>query len=146
MVYFQKQLIVFGGFHESVKNYVYFSDVLRYFLKLRLIISYSISFDLIAKTWTTLKAAGQAPTGRSGVQMGAVNSGIFICGGFSKLKASKDADKGQIHSDAFMLTFDSAKKAWKWEKGWFFIHYCEFNTRFKPSKAERSQNRGRAQR
>ena len=49
--------------------------------------------------------------------MGAVNSGIFICGGFSKLKASKDADKGQIHSDAFMLTFDTAKKAWKWEKG-----------------------------
>jgi len=102
MVYFQKQLIVFGGFHESVKNYVYFSDVL--------------SFDLIGKTWTTLKAAGQAPSGRSGVQMGAVNSGIFICGGFSKLKASKDADKGQIHSDAFMLTFDSGKKAWKWEK------------------------------
>jgi hypothetical protein len=77
--------------------------------------------------------------------MGAVDSGIFICGGFSKLKASKDADKGQIHSDAFMLTFDSAKKAWKWEKGKFaftlvLIMVCSEARRREARSAVRDSN------
>ena len=29
MVHFQKQLIVFGGFHERIKDYVYFNDLYR---------------------------------------------------------------------------------------------------------------------
>merc|ERR1711990_461052 len=36
--------------------------------------------------------------------------------GFSKIKAKKDSDKGQIHNDGFILTFDEKSKKWKWEK------------------------------
>merc|ERR1711990_402680 len=36
--------------------------------------------------------------------------------GFSKIKAKKDSDKGQIHTDGFFLTFDEKSKKWKWDK------------------------------
>ena len=40
----------------------------------------------------------------------------MIIGGYSKLKAKKDSDRGNIHSDAFCLLFESSKKSWKWDK------------------------------
>ena len=58
-VYWNKQIIVFGGFHERVKDYCYFNDV--------------SSFDIVEKLWTTIKPAGTGPSPRSGVQMGAFN-------------------------------------------------------------------------
>jgi len=101
-VYWNKQIIVFGGFHERVKDYCYFNDV--------------SSFDVVEKLWTTIKPAGTGPSPRSGVQMGAFNSGVLVVGGYSKIKAKKDSDRGQCHADGFMLTFDAKSKKWKWER------------------------------
>ena len=46
--------------------------------------------------------------------MASCDKGVLIVGGYSKLKAKKDSDRGQIHADAFLLQGD--KKGWRWEK------------------------------
>ena len=69
----------------------------------------SFSFDLIERKWTTLKPAGVGPSARSGVQMGACEKGIIVIGGYSKLKAKKDSDRGNIHADGFCLQFEPSK-------------------------------------
>ena len=73
---------MFGGFHERVKDYCYFNDI--------------HSFDLTEKTWTAIKPAGTGPSPRSGVQMGPFNNGVLVIGGYSKIKAKKDSDKGKL--------------------------------------------------
>lgn len=100
--YFNKQIFIFGGFHERIKDYCYFNDI--------------NSFDLVSSLWTTLKPAGTGPSPRSGVQMGSFNNGLLIIGGYSKIKAKKDSDRGQCHSDGFFLTFEEKSKKWKWER------------------------------
>lgn len=85
-----------------MKDYCYFNDI--------------NSFDVVEKTWTSIKPAGSGPSPRSGVQMGPFGAGVLIIGGYSKIKAKKDSDKGQCHSDGFLLTFDAKSKKWKWDK------------------------------
>lgn len=70
----------------------------------------------MTRLWSQLKPAGTGPTARSGVQMGSCEKGVIIIGGFSKLKAKKDSDRGIIHADAFVLQYEVAKKSWKWDK------------------------------
>lgn len=94
MVLLKKQLIVFGGFHDNLRDYKYFNDV--------------YSFNLETYKWIKLEPMGTPPAPRSGCCMVPLNDGrVLIYGGYSKEKLKKDVDKGHVYSDAFLLTPDS---------------------------------------
>ncbi|XP_051787420.1 kelch domain-containing protein 4 [Erpetoichthys calabaricus] len=105
MVYCKRQLFVFGGFHESTRDYVYFNDV--------------YTFNLENFTWSKLSPSGNGPSLRSGCQMATTpEGGIVIYGGYSKLRAKKDVDKGTIHTDMFLLKNEGneGQEKWAWSR------------------------------
>nr|XP_039259014.1 kelch domain-containing protein 4-like [Styela clava] len=109
MVNFKKQLIVFGGFHESSRDFAYFNDC--------------YSFDLTEYQWSKIIPTGRGPSPRSGCHLLSSSNGIVIIGGYSKVKIKKDIDKGTPHDDMFFLEPDtiggkdtSAILKWKWGK------------------------------
>ncbi|XP_054719958.1 kelch domain-containing protein 4-like [Uloborus diversus] len=98
----RKQLIVFGGFHESLREYKYFNDV--------------HIFDLESYTWTKVEPTGRGPSPRSGVQMAPLTDGrIILFGGYSREKVKKDVDKGVPHGDMYYLQLDERTKPAKWK-------------------------------
>ncbi|XP_014482260.1 PREDICTED: kelch domain-containing protein 4 [Dinoponera quadriceps] len=93
MVHSKKQLIVFGGFHDNLRDYKYFNDV--------------YAFDLETYVWRKIEPAGIAPAPRSGcVVLPTPDNKILMYGGYSKERVKKDVDKGRIHDDMFLLTPD----------------------------------------
>ncbi|XP_069492271.1 kelch domain-containing protein 4 [Ambystoma mexicanum] len=101
MVACKRQLIVFGGFHESTRDYVYYNDI--------------YSFNLDTFKWTKLSPTGTGPTPRSGCQMATTQEGnIVIYGGYSKQKVKKDVDKGTLHTDMFYMKNDGKEGEDKW--------------------------------
>uniref|UniRef100_A0A8C9FE53 Kelch domain containing 4 n=1 Tax=Pavo cristatus TaxID=9049 RepID=A0A8C9FE53_PAVCR len=106
MVACKRQLIIFGGFHESVRDYIYYNDV--------------YAFNLDSFTWSKLAPSGIGPAPRSGCQMSTTPEGsIVIYGGYSKQRVKKDVDKGTLHTDMFLLKTDGAGKEedkWAWSR------------------------------
>ncbi|XP_051830766.1 kelch domain-containing protein 4 isoform X1 [Antechinus flavipes] len=101
MVPWKRQLIIFGGFHESTRDYIYYNDV--------------YAFSLDTYTWSKLSPSGTGPTPRSGCQMSVSPEGaIIIYGGYSKQRVKKDVDKGTLHSDMFLLKCEEGKEEDKW--------------------------------
>ncbi|XP_046889743.1 kelch domain-containing protein 4 [Hypomesus transpacificus] len=102
MVLSKRQLLVFGGFHESARDFIYYNDV--------------YSFSLDSFTWSRLAPSGSAPSPRSACQMTSTpdGSGVIIYGGYSKVRAKKDVDKGTIHSDMFLLKREGKEDQEKW--------------------------------
>ncbi|XP_018331118.1 kelch domain-containing protein 4 [Agrilus planipennis] len=104
MVYFRKQLIVFGGFNDNLRNYKYFNDV--------------HVFNTENYKWQKIEPAGTPPDARSGCCMVALPDGkILIYGGYRKERIKKDVDKGHIFTDAFLLApfgNDASGLKWKW--------------------------------
>ncbi|KAG7329497.1 hypothetical protein KOW79_007671 [Hemibagrus wyckioides] len=102
MVLCKRQLLVFGGFHESVRDYIYYNDV--------------HSFNLDTFAWSRLALSGSAPSPRSACQMTTTpdSSGVIIYGGYSKSRAKKDVDKGTIHSDMFLMKKEGKEEQEKW--------------------------------
>ncbi|XP_033897769.1 kelch domain-containing protein 4 [Acipenser ruthenus] len=101
MVACKRQLVVFGGFHESTRDYVYYNDV--------------YTFNLDTFTWTRIAPSGTAPSPRSGCQMTTTpEGGIIIYGGYSKVKVKKDVDKGSHHTDMFLLKNEGKEGQDKW--------------------------------
>ncbi|PSN46470.1 hypothetical protein C0J52_06872 [Blattella germanica] len=104
MVCVKKQLLVFGGFHDNLRDYKYFNDV--------------YSFNLETYTWKRIEPTGTPPAPRSGCIMLPLSDGrVLIYGGYSKEKIKRDVDKGVIHSDMFLLTpekNDTTGLKWKW--------------------------------
>ncbi|KPP73644.1 kelch domain-containing protein 4-like, partial [Scleropages formosus] len=102
MVLCKRQLLVFGGFHESARDYIYYNDV--------------HAFNLDTFTWSRLTPSGSVPSPRSACQMTLAGdgNGIIIYGGYSKVKAKKDVDKGTIHSDMFLLRSEGKENQEKW--------------------------------
>ncbi|XP_037733833.1 kelch domain-containing protein 4 isoform X3 [Chelonia mydas] len=97
MVACKRQLIVFGGFHESARDYVYYNDV--------------YAFNLDTFTWTKLSPSGTGPVPRSGCQMATTPEGnIIVYGGYSKQRIKKDVDKGTLHTDMFLLKAEGVGK------------------------------------
>ncbi|KAJ8940537.1 hypothetical protein NQ314_010699 [Rhamnusium bicolor] len=93
MVIIKKQLIIFGGFHDNLRDYKYFNDI--------------YSFNMETYKWTKLEPTGTAPAPRSGCCMVSLNDGrVLIYGGYSKERLKKDVDKGHVYTDAFLLTPD----------------------------------------
>ncbi|KAK1887768.1 Kelch domain containing protein 4 [Dissostichus eleginoides] len=91
MVLSKKQLLVFGGFHESNRDFIYYNDV------------YSFSLDTFS--WSRLSPSGTAPLPRSACLMTSTPDamGVIVYGGYSKVRVKKDVEKGTIHSDMFLL-------------------------------------------
>ncbi|XP_043937466.1 kelch domain-containing protein 4 [Protopterus annectens] len=105
MVAFKRQLIVFGGFHESTRDYVYYNDL--------------YSFNLDTFTWTKLSPAGIAPAPRSACLMATTPDGnIVIYGGYSKQRVKKDVDKGTLHTDMCLLKCEGkeGEEKWSWNR------------------------------
>ncbi|XP_062856379.1 kelch domain-containing protein 4 [Trichomycterus rosablanca] len=102
MVLCKRQLLVFGGFHESARDYIYYNDV--------------HSFNLDTFTWSRLTPSGTGPSPRSACQMTATpdGTGVIIYGGYFKSRARKDVDKGTIHSDMFLLKRDDKEDEERW--------------------------------
>uniref|UniRef100_A0A671UVK2 Kelch domain containing 4 n=1 Tax=Sparus aurata TaxID=8175 RepID=A0A671UVK2_SPAAU len=101
MVLSKKQLLVFGGFHESTRDFIYYNDV--------------YSFSLETFSWSRLTTSGSAPSPRSACQMSATpdGTGVIIYGGYSKVRVKKDVEKGTIHSDMFILKREGK---WSWSR------------------------------
>ncbi|XP_033075156.1 kelch domain-containing protein 4 isoform X1 [Trachypithecus francoisi] len=104
MVAWKRQLILFGGFHESTRDYIYYNDV--------------YAFHLDTFTWSKLSPSGTGPTPRSGCQMSVTpQGGIVVYGGYSKQRVKKDVDKGARHSDMFLLKpEDGREDKWVWTR------------------------------
>uniref|UniRef100_A0A8C5D0Z7 Kelch domain-containing protein 4 n=1 Tax=Gouania willdenowi TaxID=441366 RepID=A0A8C5D0Z7_GOUWI len=108
MVLSKRQLLVFGGFHESSKDFIYYNDI------------YSFSLDTFS--WSRLSPSGTAPSPRSACQMMTSTPdglGVTIYGGYSKVRVKKDIEKGTIHSDMFVLKRegkDDLVEKWSWSR------------------------------
>ncbi|CAL8358567.1 unnamed protein product [Lota lota] len=106
MVLSKRQLLVFGGFHESTRDFIYYNDV--------------YAFSLDSFSWSRLSPSGSAPSPRSACQMTCTPdaSGVIVYGGYSKLKAKKDVEKGTIHSDMFLLKREAKddQEKWSWSR------------------------------
>eukprot|EP00071_Canis_lupus_P041245 XP_022274802.1 kelch domain-containing protein 4 isoform X2 [Canis lupus familiaris] len=104
MVAWKKQLILFGGFHESTRDYIYYNDV--------------YAFNLDTFSWSRLSPSGAGPTPRSGCQMSVTpQGGIVIYGGYSKQRVKKDVDRGTQHSDMYLLQPEDGKEgSWRWTR------------------------------
>uniref|UniRef100_A0A7M4EGZ1 Kelch domain containing 4 n=1 Tax=Crocodylus porosus TaxID=8502 RepID=A0A7M4EGZ1_CROPO len=102
MVACKRQLIVFGGFHESARDYIYYNDV--------------YAFNLDTFTWSKLSPSGLGPAPRSGCQMSTTPEGnVVIYGGYSKQRVKKDVDRGTLHTDMFLLKAEGSDK-WVWNR------------------------------
>ncbi|KAM8751125.1 kelch domain-containing protein 4 [Acanthopagrus schlegelii] len=106
MVLSKKQLLVFGGFHESTRDFIYYNDV--------------YSFSLETFSWSRLTPSGTAPSPRSACQMSSTpdGTGVIIYGGYSKVRVKKDVEKGTIHSDMFILKREGKvdQEKWSWSR------------------------------
>ncbi|XP_068595594.1 kelch domain-containing protein 4 [Brachionichthys hirsutus] len=106
MILSKRQLLVFGGFHESTRDFIYYNDV--------------HSFSLDNFTWSRPAPSGSAPSPRSACQMTSTpdGMGVIIYGGYSKLRVKKDVERGTIHSDMFVLKREGkdGHEKWSWSR------------------------------
>ncbi|XP_076649056.1 kelch domain-containing protein 4 [Halictus rubicundus] len=104
MVHVKRQLIVFGGFHDNLRDYKYFNDV--------------HVFHLETYTWQKIELSGNPPPPRSGcIVLPTPENKLLVYGGYSKEKAKKDVEKGTVHNDMFLMTpekNDETGLKWKW--------------------------------
>ncbi|XP_034190828.1 kelch domain-containing protein 4 isoform X1 [Osmia lignaria lignaria] len=104
MTLIKKQLIVFGGFHDNLRDYKYYNDV--------------HIFNLDTYTWHKIELSGTPPLPRSGcIMLPTPDNKLLIYGGYSKEKIKKDVDKGYVHNDMFLMTpekNDQTGLKWKW--------------------------------
>ena len=104
MVALKKQLIVFGGFHDNLRDSKYFNDV--------------HSFNVETRTWSKLVTTGPEPSPRSACQMFPTSDGrIVIFAGYCKEKVKK-VEKGVTLIDMFLLSpdkHDTSGTKWRWQ-------------------------------
>lgn len=107
MAAFKKQLIVFGGFHENVRDYHYFND--------------AYAFDLDTYTWSQLQPGGISPSPRSGCVLfpTLTCTRLVVYGGYSRERVKRDIDKGTMHTDMFALQPEGKGEGgkpvkWRW--------------------------------
>ncbi|KAI4469831.1 kelch domain-containing protein [Holotrichia oblita] len=106
MICHKKQLFVFGGFYDNLRDYKYYNDL--------------YIFDMETYKWHKIEATGSLPSPRSGCCLTPLPDGkILLYGGYSKEKLKKDVDKGHTYTDSFCLTpdkNDTSGLKWKWSQ------------------------------
>ena len=104
MLALKKQLLVFGGFHDNLRDCKYFNDV--------------HSFNLETRTWTKLVTTGPEPSPRSACQMFPSQDGrIAVFAGYCKEKVKKK-EVGVTLIDMFLLSpdkHDDTGVKWRWQ-------------------------------
>ncbi|XP_060069377.1 kelch domain-containing protein 4-like [Ylistrum balloti] len=120
MVHCKKHIIVFGGFHDNIRDYKYYNDV--------------YAFDLENYSWNKLEPSGAPPAPRSGCMMAAIpdQNKVIIYGGYSKEKVKRDADKGTVHTDMVMLTTEGKVKDENAPLKWKWVHMKQSGTKPSP--------------
>lgn len=103
MVYEKKKLFIFGGFHDNVRDFKYYNDL--------------YIFNLNDYEWIKIDLIGSIPSPRSGcVVLPVGENKILVYSGYSKQRVKKDVDKGQAHTDMFVLSQDKHDKSGlKWK-------------------------------
>ncbi|KAL5021887.1 hypothetical protein ScPMuIL_001042 [Solemya velum] len=107
MISFRKQLLVFGGFHDNIRDYKYFNDV--------------HAFNLETYTWSKVDVSGSPPEPRSSCMLLPLQdqTRVMVYGGYSKERVKKDVDRGKTHTDMFLFMPEGRLKEenitkWKW--------------------------------
>uniref|UniRef100_A0A0A9WEH8 Kelch domain-containing protein 4 n=1 Tax=Lygus hesperus TaxID=30085 RepID=A0A0A9WEH8_LYGHE len=104
MVLCKRQILLFGGYHDNLRECKYYNDV--------------YAFNLDDRVWHKLEPSGTAPCPRSGCQMAVTPEGkIVIWGGYSKSKVKKDLEAGVSYADMYLLSpekGDTTGLKWKW--------------------------------
>jgi len=104
MVVYKNFLIVFGGFHDNLRDCKYYNDL--------------YSFDLDNRIWKKLETIGSEPSPRSACQMFLTADGrIGVYAGFCKQQVKK-VEKGITHTDMFLLSpdkHDATFSKWRWQ-------------------------------
>ncbi|CAL7933535.1 unnamed protein product [Xylocopa violacea] len=104
MALIKKQLVIFGGFHDNLRDYKYYNDV--------------HIFNLDTYVWHKIELSGIPPLPRSGcIILPTPENKLLIYGGYSKERIKKDVDKGCIHNDMFLMSpekNDQTGLKWKW--------------------------------
>ncbi|GBN91837.1 Kelch domain-containing protein 4 [Araneus ventricosus] len=93
MVVRKKQIVVFGGFHETFENYKYLNDL--------------YVFNLETYSWSKIEPVGKIPSLRSASLLAPLTDGrILLYGGYSREKVKKGVDKGTEFTDMYHLQVD----------------------------------------
>ena len=104
MLAVKKQLLVFGGFHDNLRECKYFNDV--------------YSFNLETRCWTKLVTSGPEPSPRSACQMFPTADGrVVVFAGYCKEKVKK-REVGVTLIDMFLLSpdkHDTSGTKWRWQ-------------------------------
>lgn len=99
MTIYKKYLVVFGGFHDNLRDCRYFND--------------TYVFNLDTFQWQELKfsSTNELPSPRSACQLSVAskNNAVIVYGGYSKEKLKKDQERGIVHTDMFSLSLESKK-------------------------------------
>ncbi|XP_034945486.1 kelch domain-containing protein 4 [Chelonus insularis] len=116
MVYMKKQLFIFSGFHDNLREYKYFNDLYK--------------FDLTSYQWNKIEIYGNIPSPRSGcIFLPTPDNKLLVYGGYCKEKIKKNVDKGHIHSDMFILSPDKRDET---NKKWKSAFVKQSGTKFSP--------------
>ncbi|KAH0484665.1 MAG: uncharacterized protein KVP18_003806 [Porospora cf. gigantea A] len=91
MTHWRNHLFLFGGFHDTARETRYFNDC------------YMLNLTTLKWQQLTFPPHSSGPTPRSGSVVVAVDDGVFIHGGFTKIKDTKTGTEGKIHSDSYFL-------------------------------------------
>ncbi|KJE89727.1 Klhdc4-prov protein, variant [Capsaspora owczarzaki ATCC 30864] len=116
MAVYKRQLIVFGGFHDTNAAARYFNDLYRFDMD-----SYAwtkVDTGVVAAAAAANAAAGgntntaNSPSPRSGFQMIVNGDTLYLYGGYFKQHLKGEIDKGVTYTDMYALDLN----AWKWSK------------------------------
>uniref|UniRef100_UPI00358FFA8C kelch domain-containing protein 4 n=1 Tax=Myxine glutinosa TaxID=7769 RepID=UPI00358FFA8C len=104
MVALKRRLVVFGGFQETLRDFIYHNDL--------------HIFDMDTFSWTRVTSVGSGPTPRSGCAVLPTpdSTGLIVYGGYSKQRVKKDVEKGVVYVDMFLLNPEGKEGKWRWSR------------------------------
>ncbi|PNJ12593.1 KLHDC4 isoform 3 [Pongo abelii] len=103
MVAWKRQLILFVGFHESARDYIYYNDV--------------YTFNLDTFTWSKLSPSGTGPHPDQAARCPSLPRAASSSTGLLETRVKKDVDRGTRHSDMFLLKpEDGREDKWVWTR------------------------------
>eukprot|EP00923_Selenidium_pygospionis_P048536 GHVN01083479.1.p1 GENE.GHVN01083479.1~~GHVN01083479.1.p1 ORF type:complete len:873 (-),score=206.74 GHVN01083479.1:1309-3927(-) len=91
MVVWRNRLVLFGGFHDTFRETKYHNDLYLY------------SFSAMKWEKVNFPTTANIPCARSGFQMVAHSDGVYVSGGYSKVKNTSRSAQGKIHTDTWFL-------------------------------------------